>query len=177
MPHVIRALVLLPLLPAVVFACGAPAPARSPGAEPTAIGTTTSAPLASSAESSAASSAEAGAATGEISGPPTAPACRVTATETLGCSASEAEALVAPARPRLESCHQGQGTDGKLRIRVHESDGKLAFEVQPDSSLDPTEKQCVLDALSKLNDPTLTNLSYGPSVPPTGFTSLITIEW
>ena len=158
MHHVIRAM----LLPIALFACGSPGPARSPSPKDSTAGTrgpktATHVPVA------------------EASGPPVAPECRITATETQGCGKSEVEALVAPVRPRIESCRHGSG--GKLRVRVHESGGKLAFDAQAGSSLDPADKQCVLEALSTLNDTTSTNLSFGPSVPPTGFTSLLTIEW
>jgi hypothetical protein len=157
---------VLPVALFAVVACGTPAPAQAPAQS----GDAARAPLPASDAKAAPSTQEK-----PMSGPPTAPACRMTASETQGCGASDVEALVAPARPRLEACHHGSG--GKLRIRVRESGGKLAFDAQPGSSLDPRERQCLLEALSSLNDTTSTNLSFGPSVPPTGFSSLLTIEW
>lgn len=64
-----------------------------------------------------------------------------------------------------------------MRVR-REPAGKLAFDVTPATSLDPTERRCVLDALESLNQSeSATAWTGGTSVPPTGFTSLLTIEW
>lgn len=102
--------------------------------------------------------------------------CRPTVADTDGCGAVDLETLLEPVRPRLERCHTGVG--GKLRIRVRKGvAGKLAFDVQPDSSLDPTEMKCVLAALSTLDVDESATAWAGLSVRPTGFTSLITIEW
>ncbi|MDB4939338.1 MAG: hypothetical protein JWP87_6310 [Labilithrix sp.] len=108
---------------------------------------------------------------------PSAPAsrCRLTVTDTEGCGPRDVEALLAPVRTRLESCRGASG--GKLRVRVRKVAGKLAFDVEPGSSLDPTEKQCVLDALSTIHDDESATAWTGLNVRPTGFTSLITIEW
>lgn len=102
-------------------------------------------------------------------------ACRLSVTESVGCRTSDIEAVIAPVRSRIESCRGTTG--GKLRIRVHEAAGKLAFDVEPGMSLDPTEKQCVLDALATIHEGVSSTVWTGASVPPTGFTSLITIEW
>lgn len=109
------------------------------------------------------------------SAPSTASACRLTVTESVGCRSSQIEALIAPARSRIEACRGTTG--GKLRIRVRHDGGKVAFDVEPGSSLDPTEKQCVLDALATIHEGVASTVWSGASVPPTGFTSLITIEW
>ena len=56
--------------------------------------------------------------------------------------------------------------------------GKVAFEVAPGTSLDPTERKCALDALNSLQTSESSTLSTGgASVPPSGFSSLMTIEW
>ena len=44
-------------------------------------------------------------------------------------------------------------------------------------SLDPTEKRCVLEALATLHEDESSTAWTGLNVRPTGFTSLITIEW
>ena len=107
---------------------------------------------------------------------PPAPRCRVSVTDTEGSKAEEVEALLAPVRSSMEHCRGPQG--GKLDIRVRQTPtGKLAFDVEPGSSLDPTEKECVLDALNTIQIDPGSLAWMGPSVPPTGFTSLLTIEW
>jgi hypothetical protein len=78
-------------------------------------------------------------------------------------------------RRRVESCHQGGS--GKVRVGVHESGGKLSLDAETGPSLDPMDKPCVLEALSTVHEASTRNLSYGPSVPPTGFTSQVAIEW
>ena len=55
--------------------------------------------------------------------------------------------------------------------------GKLAFDVEPGTTLDPREQQCVLAALSILDVDESSTAWAGLNVRPTGFTSLITIEW
>lgn len=103
--------------------------------------------------------------------------CRLTVTESEGCGDADVEALIAPARPRIEECRGARG--GKLRVRVQRTAaGKLAFHVEPGSSLDPRERQCVLDALSTVEAAeNKTAWTGGANVPPTGFTSHIVIEW
>ena len=54
---------------------------------------------------------------------------------------------------------------------------KLAFDVAPGSSLDPTEKKCVLEGLSTIVVDESSTAWAGLNVRPTGFTSLLTIEW
>jgi len=88
-----------------------------------------------------------------------------------------APSLMEPVRTRVEHCRTTAG--GKLLIRVQRAPGgKLAFDVAPGSSLDPTERKCVLEALSTLDiDESSTAWAGGLNVRPTGFTSLLTIEW
>lgn len=106
-----------------------------------------------------------------------APRCRLTVTKTHGCGPHDVQALIEPVRPRIEHCRKMSG--GKLMIRVQKAPGgKLAFAVEPGSSLDPTEKRCVLEALSTLNAADESSTAWaGLNVRPTGFTSLITLEW
>ena len=101
----------------------------------------------------------------------------MTVTETDRCKPDEVEALVDPVRSRIEHCRAGRG--GKLVVRVKkEPRGKVAFEVAPGTSLDPTERKCALDALNSLQTGESSTLwTGGASVPPSGFSSLMTIEW
>jgi hypothetical protein len=148
-----------------ILGCGSPAP-------PLSAPTTTAA-----AEHEGAPRAPAGAASAPTAeGPPTAPSrCRLTVTNTEGCGPHDVEELLAPARTRLENCRRASG--GKLLVRVRKAAGRLAFDLEPGSSLDPTEKQCVLEALSTIHDDESSTAWTGLNIRPTGFTSLITIEW
>jgi hypothetical protein len=110
-------------------------------------------------------------------GPP-APAsrCRLTVTDTEGCAPGDVEQLIAPVRPQLERCRNRAG--GKLLVRVRKvARGRLAFDLEPGSSLDPTEMKCVLAALASLDVDESAAAWTGLNVRPTGFTSLLTIEW
>jgi hypothetical protein len=109
--------------------------------------------------------------------PPPAPRCRLTVTDTEGCQPDQIADLVSPVRSQIERCRGASG--GKLLVRVRKvPGGRLAFDVAPGTSLDPTEKRCVLDALNSLpQSESSTAWTGGPAVPPTGFSSLLTIEW
>jgi len=97
-------------------------------------------------------------------------------TDTQGCQPNQVEAMVEPVRSRIEHCRGTSG--GKLTVRVRNAAGKLAFDVAPGTTLDPTEKKCVMDALTSLQQSeSSTAWAQAPAIPPTGFTSLLTIEW
>jgi hypothetical protein len=84
--------------------------------------------------------------------------------------------IAGPVRARVAHCRSTTG--GKLVVRVQRApNAKLAFDVAPSSSLDPLEKKCVLDALSKLDIDESSTAWGGANLPPTGFTSLVTVEW
>jgi hypothetical protein len=105
-----------------------------------------------------------------------APRCKLTASGAEGCEPRDVESLVEPVRPRIEHCRARAG--GKLVVRVRKApSGKLAFDVEPGSSLDPAETKCVLEALSTLDIDEASTAWTGLNVTPTGFTSLLTIEW
>jgi len=87
--------------------------------------------------------------------------------------------MVSPVRSRIEHCRGATG--GKLTVRVQRAPGgKVVFDAAPGTSLDPRERTCVLDALNSLykeGNSTTTPWTGGSALPPTGFTSLLTIEW
>jgi hypothetical protein len=98
-------------------------------------------------------------------------------TETDNCRPNDVEDLVAPVRSRLEHCRGATG--GKLIVRVKRAPGgKVAFDIAPGTSLDPTERRCALDALNSLQQSeSSTAWTGGTSIPPSGFSSLLTVEW
>lgn len=111
--------------------------------------------------------------------PPPAPRCRLTVTDTQGCQPEQVTDMVSPVRSRIEHCRGATG--GKLTVRVQRAPGgKVVFDAAPGTSLDPRERTCVLDALNSLykeGASTTTPWTGGSALPPTGFTSLLTIEW
>lgn len=101
--------------------------------------------------------------------------CKMTVSETVGCTPADVEAMIAPARQRIEECAGSKS--GKILIHLRSADGKLAFDLEPHESLDPTERRCILDALALLpveSYPVQTTPGQPRS---TGFTSLVTFEW
>lgn len=64
------------------------------------------------------------------------------------------------------------GGGGKIDVRV----GTRGLTATPGPSLDPRDKDCAFDALSPV--PLNETASVGaPGIPPSGFTSLITVAW
>ncbi len=158
----------------ILLACGSSAPAHSAtDATRDEIPTNKGTKEASSAPRASAQSTRS---IGASSKPQaSAPRCRLTVTEAKGCGPSDVEALIEPARTRLEPCLGSTG--GKIRVRVRDAEGKLTFDIEPGSSLDATQKQCVLEALTTIHDDGARPPWTGATVRPTGFTSLITLEW
>jgi len=91
--------------------------------------------------------------------------------------ADEHEVVVPPAvQSEIEHCHESGG--GKLKVRVRREGGVRTFEAVPGTTLDPAERRCVLDALRRLRDDEVgQSFGSGATLPVTGFTSLLTVEW
>ncbi len=98
-----------------------------------------------------------------------------TITEFKGRSSEEMGRLLEPAQMPVEACHRSDG--GKLVVRAKSEKGKLTVDAEPGASLDPAEKRCILEALQATQIDEASTVNAGPSTKPTGFTSLITLEW
>jgi len=96
-------------------------------------------------------------------------------TDITGRTGDQTAVLFTPTAQAIEACRGPRG--GKLVIRLHADKGRLIAEPQAGSSLDPTARQCVLDALTASPIDESSSLATGANVKPTGFTSLLTIEW
>ncbi len=92
-----------------------------------------------------------------------------------GITGDQTAVLFTPTAQAIEACRGPRG--GKLVVRLHTEKRKLVAEPQLGSSLDPAARQCVLDALTASQIDESSNLASGVMVRPTGFTSLLTIEW
>lgn len=100
----------------------------------------------------------------------------VTSAEVQNAAAADQEVILERVRGKIEECRGP--TAGKITIRARVVDGKLALRAAPDSSLDPRDRQCILDSLQEANtDQNTTLWSQAPQIPPTGFVSLVTVEW
>jgi hypothetical protein len=82
-------------------------------------------------------------------------------------------------KPALESVRRCVGDDGggKLNIQLTNRSGALEVVVEPGQSLDPTARACVLEALTSVYLEQTGSNAGGPAVPPSGFTSMVTVSW
>jgi hypothetical protein len=92
-----------------------------------------------------------------------------------GRTGDQTAALFTPSVSALEGCRGANG--GKLVLRLHSEGGHVIAEPQAGTSVDPTAKQCVLDALSRVHVDDTSNVGGAAPVKAMGFTSLLTIEW
>ena len=100
---------------------------------------------------------------------------RLTFSEITGRSGDETGVIFTQAHEAIEACRQSTG--GKLTVHLHSEKGRLLTEVRPGSSLDVIQQRCVLEALSATHIDEGSILATGAAVKPTGFTSLLTVEW
>jgi hypothetical protein len=102
-------------------------------------------------------------------------AIQLTVAETNGLSPALVTRAYEAAREPLRVCQQAGG--GKVNVRIARGEGRFHLDVEPGASLDPTARHCVLEALSTVElEDTAGNMG-GPTVKPSGFTSLITVSW
>jgi hypothetical protein len=92
-----------------------------------------------------------------------------------GATASELRAIFQPALEPVRRCLAGSA--GKLNVRLTNRSGGLEISVAPGESLSPTARACVLEALTAVYlEATGANVG-GPGLPPSGFTSLVSVSW
>lgn len=96
-------------------------------------------------------------------------------TNITGRTGDQTAALFTPSVSSIEGCRGANG--GKLVLRLHSDHGRIVGEPQAGSSVDPSARQCVLDALSAVHVDDSSNVGAAAPVKAMGFTSLLTIEW
>jgi hypothetical protein len=102
-------------------------------------------------------------------------AVHLAVTEATGLPTALVARVYEAAREPLQGCRQAGG--GKVDVRITRRDGLFHLSVEPGASLDPSARHCVLEALSTVDlEETGGNVG-GPTVRPSGFTSLITVSW
>ncbi len=112
--------------------------------------------------------AEAGAA-------PAGSGVQVVVSEANGVDPAAVGKIYGSASEALAHCHQPGG--GTVHVRIVRKGASLQMNIEPGATLDPQAHRCVLEALSTVDLPDTAGNVGGPTVPPTGFTSLITLSW
>jgi hypothetical protein len=111
-------------------------------------------------------------------GPPSSASstpARLEVTQAQGLPAERIQTLLAPAAEPLHRCMSGR--TGKITLRVTSRNGALAVSVEPGVSLGDAARTCAFDALSTVVLEETGSNAGGPGIPPSGFTSLVTVSW
>jgi hypothetical protein len=75
----------------------------------------------------------------------------------------------------LGHCRQPGG--GTVHVSVVKKGKNLQMHIEPGATLNPLAHECVLQALSTVEIPETGGNVGGPTAPPSGFTSLLTLSW
>jgi hypothetical protein len=108
-------------------------------------------------------------------GRPAGNAVQLNVTDANGLDPATVGNMYGTAREALAHCHQPGG--GTVHVRIVKQGASLHMHVEPGATLDPLAHECVLQALSTVDLPDTAANQGGPAVPPSGFTSLLTITW
>jgi hypothetical protein len=109
-----------------------------------------------------------------LPGEPAGDQMQVSVDQVKGGSIEYARALIAPSVTPMKECRTKAPT--AVRVRITSENGEAALHVEPGSSLDGSIRRCVLEALSTIELPDPAPQGNAP-MRPTGFSSLITVEW
>lgn len=101
---------------------------------------------------------------------------RLEVSEVEGVSPGALQARLAPAAEPLHRCIPGR-SPGKIILRVAKRDGVLSVIPVPGVTLDDAGRSCVFEALSRVELTETGSNTGGVSIPPSGFTSLVTVAW
>jgi hypothetical protein len=96
-------------------------------------------------------------------------------TEASGLDPGALAKVYGAARESLAHCHQPGG--GTVHVRIVRQGTSLHMHIEAGATLDPTAHRCVLESLSTVELPDTASNGGGPAVPPSGFTSLLTLSW
>jgi hypothetical protein len=75
----------------------------------------------------------------------------------------------------LGHCRQPGG--GTVHVSIVKKGKNLQMHIEPGATLNPLAHECVLQALSTVEIPETGGNMGGPTTPPSGFTSLLTLSW
>ena len=129
-------------------------------------------PLPSAEPSTSVSSAEAGLGPRAIPPDPRTPTVEVE--DPSGKPRQGPEAALLPMRQQMRECTSGK--NGVVRVRIKTDKNRTSMDIEPGSSLDGATHRCVLESLSTVDvDDVLGRVN--PSDRPSGFTSVLRVEW
>jgi hypothetical protein len=92
-----------------------------------------------------------------------------------GASAAVAGVIFAPVQEPVEKCTPPR--PGVLQVRVASHGGRAAVHLVPGSTVDPTTRQCVMDALAAIDIGSALPPSGQPSADARDFASTVDISW
>jgi hypothetical protein len=95
--------------------------------------------------------------------------------EAQGVDPAAVGRMYGAAREALAHCPKGGG--GSVRVKVVKQGASMHMNIEPGATLDPRSHDCVLESLSTVELPDTGGNAGGPTTPPSGFTSLLTISW
>lgn len=104
-----------------------------------------------------------------------AESARLRVDDAEGVPRERVEKIFARAPIAVQRC--AHGTEGKISLRVSTRDGALHVDVLPGAALDQSTLDCARDALRAIYDEENASTAGGPNVPPSGFTSIVTVSW
>ncbi len=93
--------------------------------------------------------------------------------ELQGPQPAQARAVYSKAGAALQECAKQGGT---IRVSVKGEGERARYSIEPGSALDPSQRRCVLEALSVVDVDSVLQTA-NPTDRPSNFTGLIRIEW
>jgi hypothetical protein len=91
-----------------------------------------------------------------------------------GAEAAQTHAAFASVKDRLAACRRGGGV---IRLRLVAGPGRALYSVEPDTTLDPRARRCVMETLSTVEVDGLGAGDPNRTGQPSGFSALFRIEW
>lgn len=85
------------------------------------------------------------------------------------------EAALSPVRKQMKECVGGK--TGVVRVRVTSSKNRTSMAIEPGSGMTDASNRCVLETLSTIDVDDVLSQGSPSDRPPSGFTSVLRVEW